>query len=160
MSGEVVGIFPGSFDPITLGHLDIIRRASKICDRVIVGVGVSAEKSGLFTGDEKLQMVKDVCKDLKGIEVQSYTGLTVEFAKAVNATCIVRGLRGASDLEYENRMTYMNKKLSPNLETIYFPTNPEFSHVSSSLARDVAKHNGDLTDLVPTAALKVLKNKF
>ncbi len=122
MSEEKIVIFPGSFDPITLGHLDIIRRASKMFARVIVGVGVSSEKSGLFSGEEKLEIVRSVCGPISGVEVHSYTGLTVDFGKSVKANCIVRGLRGASDLEYENRMTYMNRKLYSDLETIYFPT--------------------------------------
>jgi len=160
MKTSRVAFFPGSFDPVTNGHLDIITRASQIFDKIVVGVGVSSEKKGLFNTEEKLEILKADCSGLGNVELITYSDLTVNAAIKVGASVIIRGVRGTADLEYEMRMKDMNHCHAPRIDTVLFPTSREFSHVSSSLAKDVAKYKGDLTTLVTAATAKKLIAKF
>ena len=119
-------VYTGSFDPMTLGHLDVIERAAKLFDRLIVAVGTAQGKSSLFTVSERLGMMKEVVKGLKNVEVQSFDGLAVEYAKSENAEAMIRGLRSATDYAYEVQMALMNRALEPGVETLFLPTSPEF----------------------------------
>ena len=153
-------IYAGSFDPITNGHLDIIKRASAVFDEVIVGIYDRPRKSLLFTIDERVNLAKEALKDIKHVQVMSYSGLTVEFAKKVGAAVMVRGLRMSSDFEGEFEMAMMNKKLSPNLELVCFMTSLQYQFLSSSLLKEVSLLGGSLESMVPDHVEAALKKKF
>jgi len=155
-----VAIYAGSFDPITNGHLDIIKRASTVFDEVIVGIYDRPRKSLLFTIDERVNLAKEALKDIKHVQVMSYSGLTVEFAKKVGAAVMVRGLRMSSDFEGEFEMAMMNKKLSPNLELVCFMTSLQYQFLSSSLLKEVSLLGGCLESMVPDHVEAALKKKF
>ena len=152
-------IYAGSFDPITHGHVDVIRRASGLFDRLIVAIGSSQTKKPLFSDQERVAMVMDVCKKIPGVEAQVFSGLAVEFAKKTGATCLVRGLRTEVDFTYEMQMALMNRSLAPALETIFIPTAQEFGHVSSSLVKEIAFYGGDTSSLVSPLVCKKLSEK-
>jgi pantetheine-phosphate adenylyltransferase len=142
-------VYPGSFDPITNGHLDIIARASKVFDEVIVGVLVNPDKLGLFNIDERVSLINRCINEFPNVRVESFTGLLINFMKQKNATVIVKGLRAVSDFEYEFQMALMNNKLDPNIETVFMMTNAKFSYLSSSSIKQVAKFGGCIKGLVP-----------
>ena len=144
-----VAIYPGSFDPITNGHLDIITRGSKIFDKLIVGVLVNIDKVGLFSIEERVELIKKVTSHLDNVEVVSFNGLLVDFAKKNNAKVILKGLRAVSDFEYEFQMALMNSKLDSEIETVFMMTSSAFSYLSSSSVKQVAKFGGDIKGLVP-----------
>jgi pantetheine-phosphate adenylyltransferase len=156
----VTAIYPGSFDPITLGHLDIIKRASSIFDELIVGVYDRPEKRLLFSTEERVQMIQQSVAHLKNAKAQPYSGLTVDFAKKVGAQVLVRGLRMSSDFEREFEMAMMNKKLAPGLELVCFMANLQYQFLSSSLLKEVAQLGGCLEQMVPDHVAKALKRKF
>ena len=141
-------VCPGSFDPVTNGHLDIIGRASRLYDEVIVAVLVNQSKSGLFTHTERIEMLTEVTAELKNVRIASFQGLLVDFCRDEGVGVVVKGLRAVSDFDYELQMAQMNYGLS-GLETLFMPTNPLYSFLSSSLVKDVAKWNGDVSDHVP-----------
>jgi len=155
-----VAIYPGSFDPITHGHIDIIKRASSIFDKLIVGVYDRPEKRLLFSTEERLQMIKQSIVHIKNTKAQAYSGLTVDFAKKVGAHVLVRGLRMSSDFEGEFEMAMMNKKLAPELEMVCFMASLQYQFLSSSLLKEVAQLGGCLEGLVPEHVAKALRNKF
>lgn len=142
-------ICPGSFDPVTLGHLDIIRRASKMFDRVIVAVLVNSAKSPSFSIEERIEFLKEVTQDIKNVEVTSFEGLLAEYCKERGVDAIVKGLRAVSDFEYEFQMAITNKKLNPELETIFLTTDSDSMYLSSSMVREVASMGGDISNFVP-----------
>lgn len=150
-------IYPGSFDPITLGHIDIIERASKITDRLIVAILINSEKKSLFSVDEKMEMIKESTKYINNIEISYFDGLLIDFAKKKNADTIVRGLRAVTDFEYELQMAQTNRKLYDKIDTIFLLTNLEYSYLSSSVVKQVAEMKGDISDFVtPFVKEKVL----
>jgi len=153
-------IYPGSFDPITNGHLDIIRRASSLFDELIIGVYDRSEKQLLFDTEERVQMVQQAVAHLSNVRVQSYSGLTVEFAKKVGAQVMVRGLRMSSDFEREFEMAMMNKKLAPGLELVCFMASLQYQFLASSLLKEVAKLEGCLDNMVPEHVVAALRDKF
>lgn len=154
-------IYPGSFDPVTFGHLDIIRRASKIFDEVIVGILNNPEKSPLFSVEERVKMLEEVTSDLPNVKIDSFSGLLVDYTAKNNIQVSVRGIRGVSDLEYEMQTAQYNSRLShDNLETIFLTTSPEFSYISSSGVRQVAGFHGDLSPYVPESVAKLVKEKY
>jgi pantetheine-phosphate adenylyltransferase len=155
-----IAIYPGSFDPITLGHLDIIKRASSIFDKLIVGVYDRPGKRLLFSTEERVQMAQQSVAHLKNTKVLSYSGLTVDFAKSVGAQVLVRGLRMSSDFEREFEMAMMNKKLAPGLELVCFMASLQYQFLSSSLLKEVAQLGGCLEEMVPDNVAKALKQKF
>ena len=155
-----VGIYPGSFDPITLGHIDIIERSARIFDKLIVAVLRNSEKKSLFTVDDRIEMILDAVKEYKNVEVIHFDGLTIEFAKKYNAECIVRGLRAVTDFEYELQLAQMNKQLDKKLETIFLTTNIMYSYLSSSVVKEIAMYNGDITKFVTPFVEKKLKEKY
>lgn len=144
-----VAVYTGTFDPVHYGHLDIIERGSKLFDRLIVGVGVNPDKQTLFTLEERVQLTRDVTHGWPGVEVQPFDGLAVRFVRSCGARSMVRGLRTLSDMEYEFTMSLMNRTLDPGLETVFLMAKEEFSHVSSSLLRQIAALGGDLSKFLP-----------
>ncbi len=141
---------PGSFDPVTNGHLDIIRRTARLHDEVLVVVGANLAKEGLFTVEERLAMLREVTSDLPNVRVDKFTGLLVDFCRARGVSAIVKGLRAVSDFEYEMEMAQMNYRLA-EVETLFMTANPLYSFLSSSLVKEIAKYGGDVTSLVPEA---------
>lgn len=144
----VIAVVPGSFDPITAGHLDIIKRACDIYDKVIVGVVVNPGKRPLFTLEERVKMVKEEVAWNQSIEVDSFNGLLVEFVKMHSARVIIRGLRAVSDFEHEFQMAQLNRRLSPEIETIFMMASPEYAYLSSSIVKEIAQYGGDVSGLV------------
>jgi pantetheine-phosphate adenylyltransferase len=145
-------VCPGSFDPVTHGHIDIVGRAAKLFDEVVVAVGVNASKNRLFTAEERIEMLREVCADLANVTVSSFSGLIVDFCREIDAPAIVKGLRGGNDYEYELPMAQMNAHLS-GVETVFVPTTAALGYVSSSLVKEVAAFGGDVSGLVPDAVL-------
>jgi pantetheine-phosphate adenylyltransferase len=162
MSAERVAVCPGSFDPITLGHEDIIRRSFRMADRVIVAVAYSATqvKQGMFTVDERVEMIRETFADEPRVQPMSFTGLLVDFAKAQGADLIVRGLRAVSDFEYEFQMALMNRRLWDGMETVFLAPDLEHSYLSSSLVRQIAQLGGDVSPFVPENVLRRLQSRF
>ncbi len=157
-----IAICPGSFDPVTLGHLDIIHRASKLFDRVIVVVMSNAAKSPLFSQVERMDLLRRSLAEvgLENVAVDCYDGLLADYAEMRQATAIVKGLRAMSDFEYEFQMALTNRKLNPDVETVFLTTTAEYMYLSSSLVKQVARLNGDITDFVPTCILPDIKEKL
>lgn len=157
-----IAICPGSFDPVTLGHLDIIRRASQLFDKVIVVVMSNAAKSPLFSQVERMELLSRSLKEehLDNVAVDCYDGLLAEYAQMRQATAIVKGLRAMSDFEYEFQMALTNRKLSPEVETVFLTTTAEHMYLSSSLVKQVAGLNGDISDFVPACILPDITEKF
>ena len=142
-------VYPGSFDPITNGHLDIINRACKVFDQLIVGVLINPEKQGLFNIEERVKLIQKVVKDIPNVKVESFSGLLIDFMKKNDIQVIVKGLRAVSDFEYEFHMALMNKKLDPDIETVFMMTNAKNSFLSSSSVKQVAMFGGCIKGLVP-----------
>ena len=156
-----VAIYPGSFDPITLGHVDLAKRAAKLFDQVIVAVYARSEKpDALFAVDERVDLAAQALADVKNINVESFSGLAVEYARACGATTIVRGLRAVSDFEYEFKLAHMNAHLAPEIEVVCLMTSSRHSFISSSLIREVAALGGELRGLVPDVVLDALRVRF
>jgi pantetheine-phosphate adenylyltransferase len=155
-----IAVCPGSFDPITYGHLDIIRRGAKVFDMVYVVVLNNSSKKPAFTVEERIGLIQEVTKDIPNVKVDQFSGLLVDYAKSVNANAILRGLRAVSDFEYEMQITSMNRVLNEEIETFFIMTNNQFSFLSSSIVKEVAKYNGDISTLVPPIVEKELQKKF
>ena len=152
-------VCPGSFDPVTNGHLDIVGRTSRLFDEVIVAVLVNESKQGLFTIDERLDMLREVVKPYGNVRVESFQGLLVDFCRAQQASVVVKGLRAVSDFDYELQMAQMNSSLV-DVETVFIPTSPEYSFLASSLVKEVAMFGGDVSSLVPPYVLDRLHAKL
>ncbi len=146
-----IAVFPGTFDPITRGHEDIVRRAADIFDRVIIAMGRNTKKQSLFPLEERLAWIREIFKDDPRIEVDTYDELTVEYCRRKGANFIVRGLRTSGDFEYEAHLAQVNRKLDSSIETIFLITNPELSNISSTVVRDIIIYGGDYTPFVPSA---------
>jgi len=155
-----IAIYPGSFDPVTNGHLDIATRAAKIFEKLIIGVFDTPNKPLLFTTEERVELMRQTIADLPNVEVESFSGLTVDFARRVKAKAMVRGLRMSADFEREFDMAMMNKKLSPELELVCLMPRVEYQFLSSSLLKEAASLGGDIEDLVPKHVASALRKKF
>jgi len=155
-----VGIYPGSFDPITYGHLDIIQRSAKLFDRLIVAVLSNPQKKPLFTVDERIEMICQSVNNAPNIEIDSFSGLLIDFARLKQARVIIKGLRAVSDFEYELQMALMNKKLDDHIETVFIMTSSKYSYLSSSIVKEVSRFGGCVASLVPPLVEKKLKQKF
>jgi len=155
-----IAVCPGSFDPITYGHLDIIKRGAKVFDQVYVGVLNNSSKSPLFSVDERIQLIREVTKDIDNVKVDSFSGLLVDYARTKKANAILRGLRAVSDFEYEMQITSMNRILEEDIETFFIMTNNQYSFLSSSIVKEVAKYHGNISDLVPKVVEEALFKKF
>ncbi len=149
---------PGTYDPVTNGHLDIVARAAKVFDKVIVAALVNPGKQPMFTLEERLAMLKEVTSDIRVVEVDAFEGLLVDFARDRSVTAIVKGLRAVSDFDYELQMAQMNYRLA-GVETMFMSTNPSYSYLSSSLVKDVARNGGDVTGLVPEPVRRRLRER-
>ena len=157
---ERVALYPGSFDPLTNGHLDILSRARRLADRVVVAILENDGKKPLFTVAERIEMLREILRDDPTTPVRSFSGLLVDFARESGATLIVRGLRAVSDYEYELQMALMTRRLAPSIDTVFLMANEEYSYVSSRLVKEVARLRGDLSGLVPEPVRQRLAAKF
>ena len=146
-----IAVFPGSFDPITIGHQDIIERALPLFDKIIVAIGINTAKKYHFSLDQRTEFIELTFKNNPKVEVKNYNGLTIDFCKKNNANYILRGIRNSSDYLYENSIAQMNKAMSEDIETIFIPTNPERSAINSTIVRDIIINNGDASQFVPAA---------
>ena len=155
-----VGVYPGSFDPVTLGHLDIIKRSSKIVDRLIIGVLNNSAKKPVFTAEERVHMLELVIKDIPNAAVETFDGLTVEFAKSLGATVMFRGLRAVTDFEYEIQIAQTNHALNPDIDTVLLTTSLKYSYLSSSIVKEVASYEGDISKFVPGEILPFVTGKI
>ncbi|MGR9050277.1 pantetheine-phosphate adenylyltransferase [Halobacillus litoralis] len=155
-----IAICPGSFDPVTYGHLDIIRRGAKVFDHVIVAVFNNQSKSPLFDVNERKELLEEVTKDIGNVSVDACSGLLMDYAEEKGAHAIIRGLRAVSDFEYEMQITSMNRKLNEDIETFFVMTNNQYSFLSSSIVKEVAKYRANISDLVPPPVEKALSEKF
>lgn len=158
-----IAIYPGTFDPITKGHIDLINRALKIFDKIIVAIGENPNKTPLFTLEERIFMIEEALEELNllnRVEVESFSGLLVDFAKKKEATAIIRGLRAVSDFEYEMQLALMNRKLANSIDTIFLMPSLKYIFLSSSIIKEAAKFGGNVEDLVPKIVLQKLKEKF
>lgn len=156
----IKAVIPGSFDPITNGHLDIIKRASKIFDEVIVAVLVNSSKHPTFTTDERIELINKVIKDLPNVKTDTFSGLLADYAKENNIKVIVKGLRAMSDFEYEFQMSLTNKKLNKDIETMFLNTNQKYMYLSSSIVREIGRYNGDISEFVPEAIHDEIKERL
>ncbi len=156
----IKAIYPGSFDPITNGHLDIIIRASKIFDKIIVVIAENSRKKSFFSTDEKKNMIQSVIKHIKEVEVQTFDGLLIDCVRFNKANVILRGMRAISDFEYESQFALINKKMAPEIETVFMVTSTRYSYLNSSIVKEIASLNGCIRDLVPPYVAKKLKEKF
>ena len=152
-------IYPGSFDPLTLGHIDIIKRASGIVDELVVGVLNNSAKNSLFSLDERVSMIEEMTKDLPNVSVTSFDGLLVEHMKQIGATIIVRGLRAVTDFEYELPLAQTNRHLNAQVDTVFLATSPEHSYISSSGVKEIIQFGGDITGLVPPSVQQFLLDR-
>src|ERR671913_282573 len=156
---EIIAIYPGSFDPLTNGHVDIIQRGSRLFDRIVVAVLINLEKSPLFTVPERVGLARDVFRDTPNVEVDTFDGLLVDYARRKGATVIVRGLRAISDFEYEMQMALMNRRLNPEVETVFMMPAEPYTYVSSRLVKEVVALGGSVTGLVPELVEERLRDK-
>ena len=154
------GIYPGSFDPITLGHLDIIKRAACVVDKLIIGVLNNSAKKSLFTPEERVAMIQKVTSDIPNVEVENFNGLLVDFADQKQAHIIVRGLRAISDFEYELQIAQTNRKVNSKVDTMFFTTSEEYSYISSSIVKEYAMYGGDVSQFVTPYVETCLKAKI
>ncbi|HZG71596.1 MAG TPA: pantetheine-phosphate adenylyltransferase [Chondromyces sp.] len=154
-----IAVCPGSFDPITNGHLDIIQRGAKVFDKVYVSVLYNSSKQALFTVEERKELIREVTSHIPNVVIDSFNGLLIEYAHSVGANAILRGLRAVSDFEYEMQITSMNRVLDERIETFFMMTNSQYSFLSSSIVKEVARYSGDISGLVPPAVEKALKRK-
>ena len=160
---ERIGLYPGSFDPITNGHMDIIRRSLKVVDKLIVGIAVNVSKAEYFSTEERLQIIEEDIKNIglsDRIKIHSFEGLLMNYAKSIGASVIIRGLRAVSDFEYEFQMTGMNARLEPSIETVFLMSSENQHFISSKLVKEVFKFNGDISSFVSSNVLKKMKNKL
>ena len=153
-------IYLGTFDPLTNGHCDVISRASRIFENIVVGVGNNKQKQDLFSQQERVKIIEEYTKKLPGVKVKCFSGLTVDFATKENSTIIIRGVRTEADYTYEMQMAMMNKSLMQDLETIFIPTQQGYSHISSTLVKEVALLGGDVATMVPAHVIKFLQEKI
>ncbi|MCM3732287.1 pantetheine-phosphate adenylyltransferase [Fictibacillus nanhaiensis] len=153
-------VCPGSFDPVTRGHLDIIKRGANVFDEVIVVVANNQSKDPLFTVDERIALLKEVTKKFPNVKVDSFNGLLIDYVKSIGANVILRGLRAVSDFEYEMKIASINKKLDDEVETFFMMTNNQYSFLSSSIVKEAAKYHANVSDLVPEVVEEALKEKY
>lgn len=155
-----IAVYPGSFDPITNGHLDIIQRSINLFDNLIVAVAKNTEKNALFTVAERIEIIKDAVREYPNVNIRAMDGLLVDFARNVGAKVIIRGLRAVSDFEYEYQMALMNKRLAPDIETIFMMTSGKYAFLSSSVIREVSMLGGNIKSFVPEKSYEFLMKKF
>lgn len=155
-----IAVYPGSFDPVTKGHLNIIRRAAAIFDKVYVCVMVNSSKKPMFTRDERVELIRKSCHDIPNTVIETYDGLLVEYAESVGACAIVKGLRAVSDFDWEFQMALANKKIKPEIETLFLASSEKHTYLSSTVVKELGKYGTDLSDFVPAEILEDVKKKF
>lgn len=161
MEGNMIkAIYPGSFDPVTYGHLDIIRRASKVVDELIIGVLVNKTKKPLFTMEERMELLRETTRDFSNVSVKTFEGLTIDFAKENGAKLIIRGLRAVTDFESEMQIAQTNHSIEPEIDTMFFTTSLEYAFLSSTIAKEVAFYGSNVSKLVPPVVEKAFRNKY
>ena len=153
-------IYPGSFDPLTLGHLDMIERSAKIVDELVIGVLNNSAKNSLFSLDERVSMIKEMTESMPNVTVASFDGLLVDYMKEINATIIVRGLRAVTDFEYELQMAQTNRVIAPDIDTIFLTTNLQYSYLSSTIVKEFASYGGDISKFVPARFIDRIYEKY
>jgi pantetheine-phosphate adenylyltransferase len=153
-------IYPGSFDPVTFGHMDIIERSSKIVDELVIGVLNNSAKNSLFSLDERVSMIKEMTKDLPNVTVGSFDGLLVDYMREIGATIIIRGLRAVTDFEYELQIAQTNHVQSPEIETVFLTTNLKYSYLSSTIVKEFASYGGDISKFVPAQFVDRIYKKY
>ncbi len=151
-----IALFPGSFDPITIAHVDILKRSLPLFDRVVVGIGLNSSKQNFLSAEKREEIVKSIFTNYTNVDVQLYEGLTVDFCRKIDAKYMVRGIRSASDFEYERAIAQINQTMMPDVETILLLSKPEYSAISSTIVRDILRNNGDVSPFVPKEALNFL----
>lgn len=151
-----IALFPGSFDPITIAHVDILKRSLPLFDKIVVGIGLNSSKQNFLSAEKREEMVKNIFKNDANIEVQLYEGLTVDFCKKINANYMIRGIRSTADFEYERAIAQINQTMMPEVETILLLSKPEFSAISSTIVRDILRNNGNVSPFVPHQILSFL----
>jgi len=156
----IKAVYPGSFDPVTYGHLDIIGRAAKVVDEVIVAILKNNSKNPLFTLEERVRMLEDTTEEFPNVKIQTFDGLTVDFARSVEAKVMIRGLRAVSDFESEMQIAQTNHSLDPDIDTMFFTTSLEYAFLSSTIVREVASYGSDVSGMVPEAVEKMLRKKY
>lgn len=157
---KITALYPGTFDPITNGHLDIIKRASKLFDKVIVTIAVNSSKKQLFSKEERKDMILKCVKSFKNVSVDTFDGLIVDYARKKNASVLIRGMRAVSDFEYEFQMSLINSKLNKDITTIFMMPNEKYTYLNSSIVRELSSFKGNISDFVPKYVQKKLKEKF
>ncbi len=155
-----IAVYPGSFDPVTNGHLDVIQRSAKVFDKVIVGVLDNAAKKPVFTSQEREEMLRQVTAGIENVEVYSFSGLLVDFMKRFDSAVIIKGLRTISDFEYEFQMALLNKSLNPDVETFFMMTDSKYSYISSSMVKEVARWGGSIDEFVPCDIIEVINRRL
>ena len=156
----VKAVYPGSFDPVTFGHLDIIKRAVKVVDELVIGILINSKKTPLFSLEERLELLKQVTKEYPNVRVETFDGMTVEFAKKNDAHLIIRGLRAVTDFETEMQLSQINHSIDPSIDTMFFTTSLEYAFLSSTLVKEVASYGADTTAYVPKEVAQALRDKF
>ncbi len=154
-----IAIYPGSFDPITFGHLDILKNAAGIFDKVIIAVAYNEAKNGFLTTEERVELIKQSVKDLTNVEVDSFKGLTVDYAKRKGANVLIRGLRAVSDFEFEMQLSQTNSALCDDIKTVFLTTKPEYNFISSSTIKEILNNGGNISKFVPEPVFKYLQNR-
>jgi len=157
---EKIAVYPGTFDPITLGHIDVIKRASKLFNKIIVAIAINQKKQTLFTMEERFEFATEALKDFKNVEVQLVKGLIVDFAISYKATALIRGLRAVSDFEYEFQIALMNKKIANEIDTVFLMPDEKYTYLNSSIIRELSSYGKDVSDFVPSIVSMKLKEKF
>ena len=155
-----IALYPGSFDPVTFGHLDIIHRSAGVFDELVVGVLNNRQKNALFSINERVNMIKDLTKDIPNLRVESFDGLMVDYAREIHATAVIRGLRAVTDFEYELHIAQSNKIQYPELETIFLTTDIHYSYLSSTIVREFASYGGDISHFVPASIIPKIMDKY
>lgn len=160
MSLSTLAVYAGSFDPVTLGHIDVMKRAVKLFDRVVVAVGVHPSRAPLFSLDERLALLRDATRELTNLEVASFEGLLIHYCADIGARILIRGLRHSMDFEYELQLAQANADMAPDVETVFLPTSIKFGFITASLVREIASHGGDVSRYATTAVSAALAGKF
>jgi len=151
-----IALFPGSFDPFTIAHLDILKRALPLFDKVVVGIGLNGNKKSYLTAEKRISMIQAAVEQYPNVEVDTYVGLTIDFCHRINASHMVRGIRSVSDFEYERAIAQINAVMKPDIETIFILSKPEYSAISSTIVRDILLHHGDVSQFVPKSTIPFL----
>lgn len=160
MTRDLIAVYAGSFDPVTFGHLDLMDRASKLFEHLIIAVGVHPTRKGLFSFEERIELLRSVTGAIPNAKIDFFDGLLIQYCERVGARAIVRGLRAATDFEYELQIAHANADLAPQIDTIFLPTRTNYGFVSASLVREIASHGGDVSHYAPAPVCEALKKKF